>query len=102
LDGEAPADVTGNSEAAKSLRFDLKGKAADAAVVQDRVTRRKRERLEKAGAYREPEPTNRKGLPARGYKPRYKTGAPITVVRIDPLTNEVVGSDANGRENERE
>jgi hypothetical protein len=97
LFGEAPADATGNSEAAKSLRFDLKGKAAEDTATQDRITRRKRERLEEAGAFREPADTALKGLPARGFKPRYKTGAPIRVVRVDPLTNEVVG-DANGRE----
>jgi hypothetical protein len=91
LDGEAPADATGDSEAAKSLRFDLKGKAAEDAATQDRVTRRKRERLEAAGAYREPEGHDRRGLPPRGYKPRFKTGAPIRVVSVDPVTNEVVG-----------
>ena len=91
LDGEAPADATGNSEAAKSLRFDLKGKAAEDAATQDRVTQRKRERLEEAGAYREPEGHDRRGLPPRGYKPRFKTGEPVRVVSVDPLTNEVLG-----------
>jgi hypothetical protein len=97
LDGEAPADATGNSEAAKSLRFDLKGKAAEDAVTQDRATQRKRERLEKVGAFREPVDSGLRGLPARGYKPRYETGAPIRVVGFDELLNEVV-DDANGRE----
>jgi hypothetical protein len=91
LDGEAPADATGNDEAAKSLRFDLKGKAADDAETQDRVTRRKRERLEAIGAFREPVQSTLRGLPPRGYKPRYKTGPPIRVVSIDPVKNEVVG-----------
>jgi hypothetical protein len=81
VDGKAPADATGNSEAAKSLRFDLKEKAAEDAAMQDRVKRRKRERLEEAGAFREPEPSSLKGLPARGCKQRYKTGAPIRMVR---------------------
>jgi hypothetical protein len=94
LDGEAPADATGNSEAAKSLGFDLKGKAVEDAATQDRVTRRKHECLEEAGALREPMPSSLKGLPARGFKPRYNMGSPIRVVRIDPLRNEV----ANGRE----
>jgi hypothetical protein len=75
LDGEALADATGNSEAAKSLRFDLKGNAAEDAATQDLVTRRKRERLEKVGAFREPVDSGLRGLPARGYKPRYETGA---------------------------
>jgi hypothetical protein len=97
LDGEAPADATGNSEAAKSLRFDLKGKAADDAVIQDRVTRRKRERLQETGAFRESVESTLKGLPPRGYKPRYKTGPPIRVVSVDALKNEVVG-EVNGRE----
>ena len=91
LDGEAPEDATGNSEAAKSLRFDLKGKAADDAEAQDRVTRRKRERLEEIGAFREPVESTLRGLPPRGYKPRYKTGPPIRVVSVDPVKNEVVG-----------
>jgi hypothetical protein len=91
LDGEAPADATGDDEAAKSLRFDLKGKAADDAVTQDRVTRRKRELLEEVGAFREPVDSTLRGLPPRGYKPRYKTGPPIRVVSVDATTNEVVG-----------
>jgi hypothetical protein len=98
LDGEAPEEATGESEAAKSLRFDLRRQAGEDVQTQNDATSRKRARLEEVGAYREPVESSLKGLKERGFKPRYKSGPPIRVVRVDIATGEVVGTNAAGQE----
>ena len=96
LDGEAPEETTGESEAAKSLRFDLRKQAGEDVQTQNDATSRKRARLEELGAYREPVESSLRGLKERGFKPRYKSGPPIRVVRVGD--GEVVGTNAAGQE----
>ena len=89
LGGEAPEDVEGNM----SLRFDLQKQAGRDAETQDSLTRKRRERLEEAGAFRVPIQSKLKDLPRRGFKPTYQAGPPRKLARLDG--DEVV--DDQGR-----
>jgi hypothetical protein len=71
--GEAPENVEGNSEEAKSLRFNLQQQNAEKYEQQSRVFKRKRERLKDANAIRlQIRQRQGTGLARRGYKPTYE------------------------------
>ena len=90
LGGEAPEDVEDN----KSLRFDLQKQAGRDAEKQDSLTRKRREKLQEAGAFRAPVETKQlKGLQRRGFKPTFEAGPPRKLVRLEG--DEVV--DSQGR-----
>jgi hypothetical protein len=74
--GEAPENVSGNSEESKSLQFDLQQLNAEKLAQQSSVFKRKRERLEEAGAFRvQIKQRQGTGLARRGYKPTYEKEA---------------------------
>jgi len=94
--GEAPEKVSGNSEDAKSLQFDLQQQNAEKYEQQSNVFKRKRERLKDAKAFRvQIKQRQGTGLARRGYKPTYeKEKARIT--DFDSATGIVTGRTAAG------
>jgi len=95
--GEAPENVEGNSEEAKSLRFDLQQQNAEKYEQQSSVFKRKRERLNDAKAFRlEIKQRQGTGLARRGYKPTYGKKK-FRVIELNSAEGTVTGGDAAGR-----
>jgi hypothetical protein len=73
---EAPEAVSGTTEESKSLQFDLQQQNAEKYKQTSAVFKRKRERLEEAGAFRvQIKQRQGTGLARRGYKPTYEKEA---------------------------
>jgi len=95
--GEAPENVEGNSEDAKSLRFNLQQQNAEKYEQQSRVFKRKRERLNEAKAFRvEIKQRQGTGLARRGYKPTYGKKK-FRIIELNSAEGTVTGGDAAGR-----
>jgi hypothetical protein len=97
--GEAPEQVSGKSEDARSLQFDLQQQNAEKYEQQSSVFKRKRERLSQAGAFRgQIKQRQGTGLARRGYKPTYEK----EVVRLTDIdygkVKGIAGAGAEAKE----
>jgi hypothetical protein len=95
--GEAPENVSGNSEESKSLQFDLQQQNAEKYEQQSSVFKRKRERLKDAKAFRvQIKQRQGTGLARRGYKPTYEKEV-ASITDFDSGSGVVTGRTVNGR-----
>jgi hypothetical protein len=91
---EAPEAVSGNTEESKSLQFDLQQQNAEKFEQTSAAFKRKRERLQEAGAFRmQIKQRQGTGLKRRGYKPTYEKEV-LRITDLNSAEGKVTGSSA--------
>jgi hypothetical protein len=94
--GEAPEKVSGSSEEAKSLQFDLQQQNAEKLAQQSSVFKRKHDKLNEAGAFRvQIKQRQGTGLSRRGYKPTYEKEV-VRITNLDTNSGNVTGVEGTG------